>query len=53
LHYRMGLGFSQEIEVRSYKVAGTPTNDRAIAVFTLWWTPNRTADVTTARASLQ
>ena len=53
LHYRMVLGFSQELEIRQYKVAGTPTNDRAIAVFTLWWTPNRTADVTTARASLQ
>ena len=52
LHYRMGLGFSQEVEVRSYKVAGTPTNDRAIAVFTLWWTPNRTTDVVTTRASL-
>jgi hypothetical protein len=53
LHYRMGLGFSQEIEVRSYKVAGTPTNDRAIAVFTLWWTPGKTAEATTARASLR
>jgi hypothetical protein len=53
LHYRMGLGFSQELEIRQYKVAGTPTNDRAIAVFTLWWTPKRAADVTTARASLQ
>jgi hypothetical protein len=52
LHYRMGLGFSQEVEVRSYKVAGTPTNDRAIAVFTLWWTPGRTAEATTTRASL-
>ncbi|QNI33410.1 hypothetical protein H7849_05515 [Alloacidobacterium dinghuense] len=53
LHYRMGLGFSQEVEVRSYKVAGTPTNDRAVAVFTLWWTPGRTAEATTARASLR
>ena len=53
LHYRMGLGFSQEIEVRSYKVAGTPTNDRAIAVFTLWWSPGRTTDVPAARASLK
>jgi hypothetical protein len=53
LHCRMGLGFSQEAEIRHYKVAGTPTNDRTIAVFTLWWTPNRTADVTTARASLK
>jgi hypothetical protein len=53
LHNRMGLGFSQEVEVRSYTVAGTPTNDRAIAVFTLWWTPGRTAEATTARASLR
>ena len=53
LHYRMGLGFAQEVEVRSYKVAGTPTNDRTIAVFTLWWTPGRTAEATTARASLR
>jgi hypothetical protein len=53
LHYRMGLGFSQEMEIRSYKVAGTPTNDRTIAVFTLWWTPGKTAQVTTARASLR
>lgn len=52
LHYRMRLGFSQEVEVRSYKVAGTPTNDRAIAVFTLWWTPGRTAEAPTTRASL-
>ena len=52
LHYRMGLGFSQELEIRQYKVAGTPTNDRAIAVFTLWWTPKRAAEVTTAHASL-
>ena len=53
LHYRMGLGFSQEIEIRQFKVAGTPTNDRTIAVFTLWWTPSRTEEVTTARASLR
>ncbi len=53
LHYRMGLGFSQEVEVRSFKVAGTPTNDRAIAVFTLWWSPGRTMDVPAARASLK
>ncbi|WP_158748011.1 hypothetical protein [Acidobacterium sp. S8] len=53
LHYRMGLGFSQEIEIRHYKVAGTPTNDRTIAVFTLWWTPGRTTDTTTTRASLR
>jgi hypothetical protein len=53
LHYRMGLGFSQEIEIRHYQVAGTPTNDRTIAVFTLWWTPGRTAEVTSARASLR
>ncbi|HYK34830.1 hypothetical protein [Alloacidobacterium sp.] len=53
LHLRMGLGFSQEIEVRSYKVAGTPTNDRAIAVFTLWWTPGKIAEATATRASLR
>ncbi|HEX3436994.1 MAG TPA: hypothetical protein VHT24_09515 [Pseudacidobacterium sp.] len=53
LHLRMPLGFSQEMEVRHYKVAGTPTNDRAIAVFTLWWTPNRTTEVTPANAALR
>lgn len=51
-HYRMRLGFSQELEIRHYKVAGTPTNDRAIAVFTLWWTPGRTSGATATRASL-
>jgi hypothetical protein len=53
LHYRMGLGFSQEFEVRHYDVADTPTNNRTIAVFTLWWTPRRATEVTSARASLR
>jgi hypothetical protein len=41
LHYLMPMGFSQELEVRHYEVAGTPTNNRTIAVITLWWTPRR------------
>ena len=41
LHYLMPLGFSQELEIRHYEVAGTPTNNRTIAVITLWWTPRR------------
>jgi hypothetical protein len=53
LHYQMLLGLSQELEIRHYAVAGTPTNDRTIAVFTLWWTPRRTTEVTSARASLR
>jgi hypothetical protein len=53
LHYRLGWGFSQELEIRQYKVAGTPTNDRAIAVFTLWWSPGRTTEVASPRASLR
>jgi hypothetical protein len=53
LHYRMALGFSQELEIRHYAVAGTPTNDRTIAVFTVWWTPGRTAEVPATRASNQ
>jgi hypothetical protein len=53
LHYLMPLGFSQELEVRHYEVAGTPTNNRTIAVITLWWTPRRAAEAGSARASLQ
>jgi hypothetical protein len=51
LHYLMPLGFSQELEIRHYDVAGTPTNNRTIAVITLWWTPRHNAE-TEARASL-
>jgi hypothetical protein len=53
LHYQMPLHFSQELEIRHYGVAGTPTNNRTIAVFTLWWTPRRATEVTSARASLR
>jgi hypothetical protein len=53
LHFRMGLGFSQEFEVRHYEVADTPTNNRTIAVFTLWWTPRRATEATSARASIR
>jgi hypothetical protein len=53
LHYLMPLGFSQELEVRHYEVAGTPTNNRTIAVITLWWTPRRAAEANSARASLR
>jgi hypothetical protein len=51
LHFLMPLGFSQELEVRHYEVAGTPTNNRTIAVITLWWTPRRAAEANSARAS--
>jgi hypothetical protein len=52
LHYLLPLGFSQELEIRHYEVAGTPTNNRTIAVITLWWTPRRAAESDSARASL-
>jgi hypothetical protein len=29
-HFRMAMGFSQEMEIRHYAVAGTPTNERTI-----------------------
>jgi hypothetical protein len=50
---RMAMGFSEEMEIRHYGMAETPTNDRTIAVFTLWWTPERSSDVTAARVSLR
>jgi hypothetical protein len=53
LHYLMPWGFSQELEVRHYDVAGTPTNNRTIAVITLWWTPRRATEANSARASLR
>jgi hypothetical protein len=53
LHYLMPWGFSQELEVRHYEVAGTPTNNRTIAVITLWWTPRRAAEANSASASLR
>jgi len=40
------------LEVRRYEIADTPANNRAIAVFTLWWTPRRAPESTSARASL-
>lgn len=51
LHFRMPMGLAQEVEIRHYAVAGTPTNDRTIAVFTVWWTPGNTAEVPSSRAS--
>jgi len=51
LHYLMPLGFSQELEIRHYEVAGTPTNNRTIAVITLWWTPRRAGEADSAPAS--
>jgi hypothetical protein len=53
LHYLLPMGFSQELEVRHYEVAGTPTNNRTIAVITLWWTPRRATESNSARASLR
>jgi hypothetical protein len=53
LHYLMPWGFSQELEVRHYDVAGTPTNNRTIAVITLWWTPRRATEANSASASLR
>jgi hypothetical protein len=53
VHFMMPAGLSQELEVRHYEVAGTPTNNRTIAVITLWWTPRRAAEANSARASLR
>ncbi len=53
VHFMMPAGLSQELEVRHYEVAGTPTNNRTIAVITLWWTPRRAAEADSARASLR
>ncbi len=44
LHILMGLGFSEEAEIRHFNIAGTPNNDRTIAVFTLWWSPGQTTE---------
>lgn len=53
LHFKMGLGFSQELEIRQYSIAGTPNNDRTIAVGTLWWSPGRTSETASVRAPLR
>jgi hypothetical protein len=42
LHYRLGLGFSQEMEIRRYSFSGLPGEAaRTLGVFTLWWSPRR------------
>jgi hypothetical protein len=39
-HYRLFLGFSQEMEIRCFAFAGFPAESaRTAAVFTLWWSP--------------
>jgi hypothetical protein len=41
-HYRLGLGFSQEMELRRYSFSGLPSEaGRTVGVFTLWWSPPR------------
>ncbi len=51
LHYPIGLGFSQESAIRHYSVSGLPAQEvRTAAVFTLWWSPKHSHEVTLARA---
>ena len=39
-HYRLGLGFSQELELRRFSFSGLPEEaGRTVGVFTLWWSP--------------
>jgi len=41
-HYRLGLGFSQELELRRYSFSGLAEEaGRTVGVFTLWWSPPR------------
>ena len=52
-HYRLWLGFSQEMELRRFSFSGLPAESgRTVAVFTLWWSPPKSPRVSTERASL-
>ena len=52
LHYRLWQGFSQEMEIRHFAVAGLPVEQsRTAAVFTLWWTPKSNTESNTARTA--
>jgi hypothetical protein len=42
LHCRLGLGFSQQLELRRFSFSGAPVETgRTVAVLTLWWSPPR------------
>jgi hypothetical protein len=53
IHYRLGLGFSQELAIRHFAVSGLPAEQsRTVGLFTLWWSPRRSPEQTTTRASM-